>query len=347
MRRPLLLAGLLALSLPASAQNLDFTVDQAQSDFTWSGTTSLGPLQGNPSNAFEMAGQQALSLGVGGGGAKWSAAFTAGDLAVVPDLQGKVPNPLPFLPPLATVSVTNLRLSLSSPAFDVAADGSFTAVVTATVLSGSMAVTPLVGTPSVTDLTGGVSDPTLQSGTLSAGAGLTLVGPVNLTFDFADPTSGVSGTLSTAGTLRATWSAPAPTIYCTAKVTSGGCVPSIGTTGTASASAASGFVLGVTQVEPLNIGIFFYSAVGPNAVPFLGGVLCLGGSITRLPPSGAGGSGPCSGQYSADFNAYLAANQPGLRAPGQSFWAQCWFRDPPAPVGQSGLSNAVSFVLAP
>lgn len=335
------------LTVPAAAQNLGFTVDQAQSDFTWSGTTSLGPLQGDPSNAFELAGSQSLTLGVGGGGAPWSAAFTAGDLAVVPDLHGKIPNPLPFLPALATVRVTNLHLSLASQPFDVAANGSFTALVSATVLSGTMTVTPLGGSPTVSDLTGNVSAPSPQAGTLVAGAGLTLVVPVHLAFDFADPSSGVSGTLSTAGTLRANWNAPAPAVYCTAKLTSGGCLPAIGTSGTASASAASGFTLTATQVEPVNLGLFFYSSSGPAAVPFLGGFLCLGGSITRLPPSGAGGSGPCSGQYSADFNAYLAASQPGLRAPGQSFWAQCWFRDPPAAIGQSGLSNAVQFVLAP
>lgn len=335
------------LTVPAAAQGLDFTVDQAQSDFTWSGSTSLGPLQGDPSNAFELAGSQALNLGVGGGAAKWSAAFTAGDLAVVPDLHGKIPNPLPFLPALATVRVTNLRLSLTSAPFDVAAGGGFSALVSATVLSGTMTVTPLGSAPTVTSLAGSVSDPSLQAGTLAAGSGLTLLVPVNLSFDFADASSGVSGTLSTAGTLRATWSAPAPTVYCTAKVTSGGCLPAIGTAGTPSASSASGFTLAVTQVEPLNLGIFFYSTTGPAAVPFLGGVLCLGGSITRLPPSGAGGAGACSGQYSTDFNAYLAASQPGLRAPGQSFWAQCWFRDPPAAVGQSGLSNAAQFVLAP
>jgi hypothetical protein len=347
MRRPLLLAGLVALTLPASAQDLDFAVDQAQSDFTWSGTTSLGPLQGDPSNAFELAGAQSLALGVGSGGAQWSAAFTSGDLAVVPDLHGKIPNPLPFLPPLATVRVTNLHLSLSSAPFDVAAGGAFTAQVSATILSGTMTVTPLGSSPTVVDLSGNLSAPSPQSGTLSAASGLTLLAPVNVTFDFADPSSGVSGTLSTAGTLRATWSAPQPEIYCTAKITSSGCLPSIATSGTASAGAASGFVLNVTQVEPINIGIYFYSAVGPAAVPFLGGFLCLGGSITRLPPSAAGGAAACSGQYSADFNAYLAANQPGLRAPGQHFWAQCWFRDPPAPIGQSGLSDAVHFVLAP
>ena len=49
----------------------------------------------------------------------------------------------------------------------------------------------------------------------------------------AVPTSGVSGSLSTAGVLHADWSAPAPTTYCTAKLTSGGCTLSIGSSGTA------------------------------------------------------------------------------------------------------------------
>ena len=346
MHRSLVLLGLLALSLPASAQELDFAVDQAASDFTWSGTTSLGPLVGDPSNAFELSGNQALTLAAGAGGALWSGAFTSGDLAVVPDLHGKIPNPLPFLPPLATVRVTNLHLSLSSPAFDVAGSGAFTAQVTATVLSGTMTVVSIAGN-SVVDLAGNTTAASAQSGTILAGTGLALTVPVNVTFPFDDPTSGVSGSLSTSGVLHADWSAPAPTVYCTAKLTSGGCLPAIATSGTPSASAPGGFALEVTQVEPFNLGLFFYSASGPAAVPFLGGTLCLGGGITRLPPSSAGGAGPCSGQYTADFNAYLAASQPALRVPGQAFWAQCWFRDPPAAVGASGLSDAAAFVLAP
>lgn len=346
MRRTLVLAGLLALSLSASAQELDFAVDQPASDFTWSGTTSLGPLVGDPSNAFELAGSQSLTLAAGSGGAKWSAAFTFGDLAVVPDLHGKIPNPLPFLPPLATVRVTNLHLSLSSPPFDVAGNGTFTAQVTATVLSGTMSVVSIAGN-SVVDLAGNTTAPSAQSGTILAGTGLALTVPVNVTFPFDDPSSGVSGSLSTAGVVHADWSAPAPSTYCTAKLTSSGCTPSIGSSGTASASAASGFTLVATQVEAQQLGLFFVSPSGPAAVPFLGGTLCLGGSILRLTPSGSGGAAACSGQLSADANAWLAANQPNLRVPGQPFWAQCWFRDPLAPIGQIGLSNALSYVLAP
>ena len=108
-----------------------------------------------------------------------------------------------------------------------------------------------------------------------------------------------------------------------------------------------GFTLVAAQVEAQQLGLFFVSPSGPAAVPFLGGTLCLGGSVLRLTPSNSGGAGACSGQLSTDANAWLAANQPNLRVPGQPFWAQCWFRDPLAPIGQIGLSNALNYVLAP
>jgi hypothetical protein len=267
---------------------------------------------------------------------------------VTPDIKGKVPNPFPFLPPLATIEINGLRLSLSSPSFEVQADGTWSTYVTATALAGQMVVTPLGGAPTVTDLAGSSSSPALQAGTLlPAGGGLHLASPVDVVFPFSDPASGVSGSITTQGTLHADWSAPAPSVYCTAKTTSSGCSPSLSTSGAPSASAASGFTILASQVEAKNVGIFFFGTGGPASTPFQGGFLCVQSPVTRVAPQAAGGSAACSGAYSLDFNAWLAANRPDLRAPGEAFYVQCWFRDPPDPVSGTGLTDAVGFVLAP
>ena len=350
MRSLLALCTLLAAAPGARATGLlDFVADKAQSNFTWSGTTSLGPIVGDPSNAFQMDGVQQWTLAAGGGpGASWTGTLVAGDLFVQPDIQGKIPNPIPFLPPLATIQVSNLRLSLAAPAFDVLPDGSFTALVTATALSGTFTITPLVGTPSVTDLSGASSSPAPQDGglaTLAGGLGWT--SPVDLDFPFSDPASGVSGSLSLQGTLRADWTCQLPQVYCSAKTTSSGCVPTLSSTGTPSASATSGFTIDAQQVEAQNVGLYFFGQSGPASTPFQGGTMCVKGPVSRLAPQQAGGSGPCSGVYSVDFNAWLAASKPALRAPGETFFVQCWFRDPADPVSGTGLSDALRVQLCP
>lgn len=345
MRAALLFAAVLCA--PAAAQDsITFVVDQSQSNFNWSGSTSLGPLVGNPSTSFQIAGTQDVGMAApGGGGAAWSSDFVAGDLLVVPDIQGAIPNPLPFLPPLATISGTNIRLSLVSGPFGVQAGGGFTTVVSANMLSGQFSIVPLVGTPSIVDLTGTTSTPTQQSGTFTGlGSGLLLAAPIDLTFDFDDPASGVSGSLTVVGTINANWSCPPATAYCTAKTTSGGCTPTIAATGTPSWSSNSGYTLSTSQVEPQNLGIYFFSRSGPAGTPFQGGFLCLAAPVTRLPPTSSGGAGACSGVYAVDFNAYLASSN-SAEPPGAEFWVQCWFRDPPEPISGTGLSDALRFTL--
>jgi hypothetical protein len=62
----------------------------------------------------------------------------------------------------------------------------------------------------------------------------------------------------------------------------------------------------------------------------------------------SGGSGPCSGTFEVDFNAYAASGiDPGLTA-GTTVEGQYWFRDPGfVPPQNTGLSDAIEFTLAP
>jgi len=131
-----------------------------------------------------------------------------------------------------------------------------------------------------------------------------------------------------------------PTAYCTAKTTSAGCVPSIGSTGTASPSG--NFTLTGTQIQGASLGVAFYSTGGPNAQPFQGGFLCILPPVTRLSPQASGGTfAQCDGNYATPLTALVTA-----LPTGQQVWIQYWFRDNAAASG-TGLSNALNFTTCP
>ena len=202
---------LILLSTPAAAQvPFVLPISQATSNFNWSGTTSLGPIVGNPSTAFQMAGQAALALTTTPGTFTITAAeFDGGDAYTVPDLHGKINNPLPFLPPLATIDVLGLHMTVSAPATPVSLAGAFTADVTIAATAGTLVVTPLVGTQTSTPLAGQTSAPTSQAGTIVyVGGSLQLEIPINSTFNFVDPGTGTSGSITVSGTLHANVGAP-------------------------------------------------------------------------------------------------------------------------------------------
>jgi len=212
MRTPILALLLVCGSAPLALAQVPFVlpIDQAASNFTWSGTSSLGPIVGNPSTAFQMAGHTALALTTIPGSFTINAvSFSGGDAFTVPDLHGRINNPLPFLPPLATIDVLGMHLSVDAPLATVDALGNFTATVTVTALAGSLVVTPLLGSQSTAPLAGNSSAPAPQAGTIVYSAGvLQLVIPINNQFQFSDPTSGTSGSITVTGTLHADVGAP-------------------------------------------------------------------------------------------------------------------------------------------
>jgi hypothetical protein len=351
---------LVVSSTPAAvAQTTPFTytVNQTQSNFTWSGTSTLGAIVGNPSNQFQMAGTAALLQAAALPLPAGTAAFNGGDVFTVPDLHGKINNPLPFLPPLATIDVLGLHLSATSPAFSVDGAGNFSASVTLTALAGTLVVTPFGSGPTNTNLAGQVSTPTPVGGTLVAsGTSFALAAPINTSFPFSDPVSGASGSITLLGTLRANWTAAPPTTHCSAKVNSLGCTPSISATGTPRFSASSGFTVSAANVINNKPGLLLYSSTGIASTPFQGGFLCQQGPIRRSTPLGSGGNPPpndCSGVYAIDVCAFASGAlggtpAPELREPGRSIACQLWGRDPGfgAP-NKSTLSNGLVYVVTP
>jgi hypothetical protein len=137
-----------------------------------------------------------------------------------------------------------------------------------------------------------------------------------------------------------------PTIYCTAKVNSAGCTPAIAFTGTPSATSGSGFQISASNILSNKFGLLFYGKSGPSASPFQGGTLCVAPPLVRTMVQNSGGSAPCGGSFSLDFNAYIASGADPALVSGQQVNAQYWSRDPGfAPPDNTNLTDAVEFTI--
>jgi len=151
--------------------------------------------------------------------------------------------------------------------------------------------------------------------------------------------------------VRDTGGACAPAAsYCTAKVNSQGCTPSVGFSGVPSATPKAPFVLKATGLVNQKSGLCFYSLAGAAGVPFQGGWLCVQGPIARTAAASTGGNPlpeDCSGMLAYDFNERIQSGMdPGLVA-GVRVWGQFWSRDPSSGPPGTSLSDAVQFEVCP
>jgi hypothetical protein len=138
-----------------------------------------------------------------------------------------------------------------------------------------------------------------------------------------------------------------PEGYCTAKTNSSGCVPQLTYGGCASATLGNGIQLVALNVLPGMVGIMIWSQQ-PQALPFMGGTLCVAPPIIRTGAQAAAPSTgwPCLGQYSFLFGpAYMQAN--GLSV-GDDIYTQYWSRDLGfAPPNNVGLTAGLHFRIVP
>ncbi len=137
-----------------------------------------------------------------------------------------------------------------------------------------------------------------------------------------------------------------PSVYCTAKINSNGCTPSIGFSGEPlRVTGPDDFTISATHVLINKNGLLFWSMT-KTGTPFEGGTLCVKSPAIRTPVqnSGCATCGACQGSYSYLFSqSYMAAHA--LHA-GDTLYAQYWSRDPGfAAPANVGLTDALKFTL--
>ncbi len=161
------------------------------------------------------------------------------------------------------------------------------------------------------------------------------------------PHANPSGTNS--GALRIIGLFPAvPSTYCTSKVNSSGCTPSISYTGSASATSIAAFSIKATNVLNNKNGLLFYGFQS-SGLAFQGGTLCVKAPVKRTSVQSTHGNPPptdCSGSMSFDFNAYTHSGLDPALIVGRQVFAQYWSRDPSS-ASTTSLTNALSFVINP
>lgn len=136
-------------------------------------------------------------------------------------------------------------------------------------------------------------------------------------------------------------------VYCTAKQTSLGCLPSVGVSGTPGLGDGVPLSIDAASVPPIKNGLLFYGLNGPAASVFQGGLLCTKPPLRRttIQTSGPGAPpDPCSGTYAFDLDAWIVSGSDPALGPGVRMNVQYWFRDPGDGFGV-GLSDAAELTL--
>ena len=142
--------------------------------------------------------------------------------------------------------------------------------------------------------------------------------------------------------------------YCTAGTSASGCQALISASGTASATAPSGFVVSASKVEGQKDGLFFWGKSGKQANPWGNGTSfqCVIPPVTRGGSlAGSGTIGACDGSFAQDLNATWCGTCPyPQKNPGAGavVQAQLWYRDPLSTSNQTtSLSDAIELVVQP
>lgn len=134
--------------------------------------------------------------------------------------------------------------------------------------------------------------------------------------------------------------------YCTGKITSHFCAPSMSGSGQPSLALPSFFVVSATVMDQNVPGLIFFGLNGAASTPFQGGTLCVSPPTTRLPGKNSGGAGACTGSLSYTLSDFLATSQGPSIVPGAQVHCQAWARDTGDPFGTS-LSDGLFFDVCP
>jgi subtilisin-like proprotein convertase family protein len=145
-----------------------------------------------------------------------------------------------------------------------------------------------------------------------------------------------------------------PTGFCTAGLSTNGCVPSISADNQPSVTLSHPCTIAVTGVEGQRSGLVFYSISNSGWIPVPWGAgssfLCIKPPTQRTTAITSGGiNNTCTGTLVQSWNTFQSANPLALGNPflaGQPVYAQGWYRDPPSPK-TTNLSNALMMTCVP
>ena len=194
----------LGLVAGAQAQTVQFPsqFDQPNNVIAWTVNTSLGNVNVSPST-FRIGGTMEFKLDAAG--APFSLGQINGALGVTDPtaLNGTIPNPIPFLPPLATFQINDMEFHLSSNSFTVDPLGNFAATIVLTSTAGTNTMGGLFG--SGTESIAGIESlPTVVNGTVTQnGTQLVFHMDLNVVMTLVDPSTGMSTDLTFTGPLDA------------------------------------------------------------------------------------------------------------------------------------------------
>jgi len=143
--------------------------------------------------------------------------------------------------------------------------------------------------------------------------------------------------------------------YCTSGTTASGCQAVISATGTASASASTGFFLSTSNQEGNKDGLFIFGTNGRQANSWGNSLSfqCVVAPVKRSAVQSsfgplAGTNGMCDGGFFQDLNARWAAKPAQNPGAGAVVQAQAWFRDPGSANNvKTAFSNAIEFCVEP
>ncbi len=340
----LLTCSLLSPSAAAQVEH-EFVLDRPGCHWNWSGMiANLGFLEGVPDSTFTLEGRIWVEL-TEVGGVLQEGRMVVMDAAIVPMFQAFIPGAAGY-PNLVDLWVEDLVFSVDTPAFPIAADGSY-AVDTTVLIQSGMLHAVAFGTETITDLAGITAAPNPTSGIIVAGPdGYYIDGFQIAMFDFTDPTSGLTVSFNMNGWIIGNESCSSgPNTVCGTEKNSTGASAHISATG--SYNVASNTMELYTAPTPNQFGIFFYSSTlvnGGAGFPLGDGRLCIGpGALNRLYP-------PVLASGNVMTRAIDFTNPPAPAAQitaGSTWYFQTWFRDPGfGPVGFN-LSNAVEVSFCP
>lgn len=340
---------LLALAGTAQAQSpITVSLDPSANLWTWSGTSSFGPVVGSPTATFDLGGTVNLLVDSGVTPVSIGQFVPGGVATVSPNPTGVILNPMPFMPPIGTFEVVDLTVEFTSGLFAVAGNGDFTAAGTATALSGTMVlnIDPNgTGSPYLVelDMAGEQSPAQPFSGNIAAsGNGIALQCDASGFFTYQSQSN--SATMNLAGTLDGTWTADAPASYCDANPNSTGGVSEITFLG--SQSIADDDVTLQTSGLPANKFAYYLVSATDGYIanaPGSQGNICLGGTIGRY--TNLVGQSTGAGLFTRSVGTTnLPVIPPASISPGETWYYQLWHRDfDPTPTSNFSRGLAVTF----